>query len=48
MNLGRKKWDDLHEQRVLALGWDEDTVENPVLIEIIDKVQLVEETVKMA
>jgi len=43
MNLGRKKWDECHEQRVLTLGWDEDVIDDPVQYEIIDKTQLIEE-----
>jgi len=43
MNLGRKRWDECHEQRCLTLGWDEDVIDDPVTVEIIDKTQLIEE-----
>lgn len=43
MNMGRKRWEDLKDTRTQTLGWDEDIIENPVKMEMIDKDQLIEE-----
>lgn len=43
MNLGRKRWDDLIDTRLQVLGWDEDVIEHPVQMSMIDKDQLIEE-----
>lgn len=47
MNLGKKRWDEMLDERVDALGWDEDVIEDGVNIEIIDNMQLIEETEKV-
>merc|ERR1712183_336838 len=44
MNLGKKRWDEILDERIDALGWDEDVIEDGINIEIIDNMQLIEET----